>query len=162
MTLPSEYTFRKPENLVNDLQEMYRVLRESIEGFTREFEGKIYGSGTEGVGTYTTNDCFYMRRANVVDIFYSLAWSGHTGAGDIRIQLPFFEKQFASNTGISSIATENLTWPTGTTYCVVEGVANQDYATIQGCRDAGTKQTVQIDTAATINFHHRYIGQVQK
>jgi hypothetical protein len=162
MTLPSEYTFREPEKLVNDLTEMYRLLRESIEGYTEEFEGVIFGSSADGVGTYTSNDCYYVRRGTVIDLFYHIVWSAHTGTGDLRIKLPFFEKGFASPTSISPIRTYNLAWPAGSTYVIIKGQPGEDYALIEGCRDAGTVQTVQIDTAATISFHHRYIGQVEK
>ena len=128
MTLPSEYNFREPEMLVKDLQEMYRLLREAIEGYTEEFTGKIYGSTGEGVGTYTTNSCFYVRRGVFIDLFCNIAWSAHTGTGDLRIQLPFFEKGFNDSTSTSSIMTSNLTWPGGATSVVLTGITNQDYA----------------------------------
>lgn len=162
MTLPSEYNFREPEMLVKDLQEMYRLLRESIEGYTEEFTGKIYGSSSAGTGTYTANDCYYIRRGVVIDLFYRLTWSAHTGTGDLRVQLPFFEKQFIAPVAISPIRTDNLVWPAGTDYVILKGQPNQNYALIEGCRDAGGVQTVQMDGAANISFHHRYIGQVQK
>lgn len=162
MTLPSEYTFREPEKLVSDLQNMYRLLRESVEGYTEEFTGVIYGGSTEGVGTYTTNSCYYVRRGVVIDLFCYLDWSGHTGTGDLLIKLPFFEKGFANSVSVSPIRTYNLTWPASSTSVVLTGVAGEDYAQIQGIRTAGTAQTVQIDTSASITFHHRYIGQVEK
>lgn len=162
MTLPSEFTFREPENLVRDLSEMYRILRESIEGYTKEFEGYVYGGTSAGAGTYTTNDCYYVRRGVFIDLYYHLAWSAHTGTGDLQIQLPFFEKGFVSPVSISPIRTYNLTWPTGTSYVIVKGQPNQDYALIEGCRTNATVQTVQMDGTATISFHHRYIGQVEK
>ena len=162
MTLPSEFTFREPENLVRDLSEMYRILRESIEGYTEEFEGVIFGSSADGVGTYTSNDCYYVRRGVVVDLFCHMEWSAHTGTGDLRVKLPFFEKGFVSPTSVSAIRTYNLTWPAGSTHVILKGQPDQDYALIEGCRDAGTVQTVQMDGAAAISFHHRYIGQVEK
>jgi hypothetical protein len=162
MTLPSEYTFREPEKLVNDLTEMYRLLRESIEGYTEEFEGVIFGSSADGVGTYTSNDCYYVRRGTVIDLFYNIVWSAHTGTGDLRIKLPFFEKGFASPVSISPIVVDNMTWPSGNHYLVVEGQPDQDYAIIKSCKTAAASQTVQMDGSAGISFHHRYIGQVEK
>ena len=163
MTLPSDYTFSKDINELDlQLNDMYRRLREQIDGYTESFDGKIYGSTSAGTATYSLNQCYYVRRGIFVDVFYFITWSGHTGTGDLRIQLPFYEKGHPSSVSISAIRTSNLTYPSGTDYCVLEGAPNEDYAVIRGCRDGSSPQIVQMDAAANISFHHSYIGQIKK
>jgi hypothetical protein len=50
----------------------------------------IEGSGTTGAGTYSTQTGRYTKIGNTVYIYGDLAWSAHTGAGNINLSgLPF-------------------------------------------------------------------------
>ena len=53
----------------------------------------ITGStGTEGVGTYTTQSGYYVLNGKLCTVYASLAWTAHTGAGQLRMSLPFVAK----------------------------------------------------------------------
>ena len=50
----------------------------------------IYGETTAGVGTYSAQDGRYIKIGNVVTIHIYLAWTAHTGTGNMRLGgLPF-------------------------------------------------------------------------
>lgn len=50
----------------------------------------VYGMGTEGVGTYSTQSGIYTKLGRDVNFIITLAWSAHTGVGVMRVKgLPF-------------------------------------------------------------------------
>jgi hypothetical protein len=163
MTLPSEYNFGESvEEQLRQLKDMYLRLRESVEGYTQEFEGVVFGSSTAGTCTYSVNNCYYVRRGIVIDVFYGVAWSGHTGTGNLHLKLPFFEKPFASSPSISAVIAGNITFPASTVYLVARSISNQDYVRIDAVRSAANPTIVSLPASGNIYFHHNYIGQVKK
>ena len=163
MTLPSEYNFSgDAQEQLRQLKNMYLSLRESVEGYTQSFDGVVYGSSTAGTCTYTKNDCYYVRRGVIVDVFYGVTWTGHTGTGNLYLKLPFFEKGFTDSVNASAVIAANITFPAGTVYLVARSLANNDFIRIEAIKSATTPAILTIPAAGTLYFHHSYIGQVKK
>lgn len=109
MTLPTEIIFPLSEerlnsadpreigsyvrDLVRSLTTMYQELSQSTNGDIREFHPKITGDTTPGSGTYTNQDGWYLRKGLMVDYWFGLSWTAHTGVGHAYIELPYKVKK---------------------------------------------------------------------
>jgi len=91
----------------------------ALRGESETWTPTVQGGTTPGVGTYTEQYGYYFRQGAMVDLYFSVAWSAHTGSGDLEILTPFIAQRFFENTWIGSVeATGSYTWPTSTTHLV--------------------------------------------
>lgn len=64
------------------------------------FSPDVVGTGTAGAATYTLQAGRWTRIGNRVDVFVQLAWSAHTGIGNVKINnLPFASNATNFSTG---------------------------------------------------------------
>ena len=75
--------------LVNSLTTIYTQQSQAINGDYKDFAPIVYGTSTAGLGTYSVQNGYYLRLGLIVDYWYTVAWSGHTGTGNAYIQLPY-------------------------------------------------------------------------
>lgn len=65
------------------------------------FSPDVVGTGTSGAATYTLQAGRWTRIGNRVDVFVQMAWSAHTGIGNVRINnLPFASNASNFSTGV--------------------------------------------------------------
>ena len=115
------------------------------------FTPEIRGTTTAGTGTYTSRVGAYVKVGRITYVTADVTWSAHTGTGNLRIAgLPFT----AGSDSLGQLAYTNLT-VTGAPY--LELIDNQSYADVFTLPTAGgSRATVAMDTAATIEFSFCY------
>ena len=77
------------KELIFTLQEMYKDIVEVTNGDTREFTPKISGTTSAGVGTYDHQTGWYLRQGLMVDVWFDVQWTAHTGTGNLFLDLPY-------------------------------------------------------------------------
>lgn len=115
------------------------------------FTPVIQGTTAAGTGTYGPRAGVYIKVGRMTYITGSVAWTAHTGTGNLRLSgLPFV----AGSDGIGMLTYITLT-VTGTPY--LEIIDNQSYADVYTRPTAGgSSTTVAMDTAATLKFSFCY------
>lgn len=115
------------------------------------------GTSTAGAGTYTLQNGGYKIIDKMVFFNLRLAWSAHTGTGDLKIDgLPIACKNVAGYAPAVTISPDNLTFPGGAT--AISALINTGTTTIE-LRGHGTGLTptpVAMDTAANVNISGFY------
>ncbi len=87
------------------------------------FTPAVTGSTSSGVGTYTTQNGEYQLIDNVMHFTLRVAWTAHTGTGDLRVTLPIASAA-SDGDAVCPIWSEGLTF-TNTPFCrVVNGSAS--------------------------------------
>jgi hypothetical protein len=112
-----------------------------------EWTPVIEGTTTAGTGTYSTRFAYYFKVGNIKFVTGAIAWTAHTGTGNLRIAgLPF-----SCGTTMPGMMTYSTLTVSGTPY--LNFVDNQTYADIRTRPSAGgSNAAVAMDTAATIEF----------
>ena len=159
MTLP--LTIILPENdydLKNTLTDMYKDIANAVNGDQGSWTPTIEGSTTAGTGTYTEQSGIYYRQGLIVDCWFTVTTTDHTGAGDLRIKLPQKFKKYI-DIWVGEVIDSEMTYPSGTNI-VLEGVNDTYYANCIACGDGIAAAVVQLDVNAAITVvgHIRYIG----
>jgi hypothetical protein len=115
------------------------------------FTPVIQGTTTAGTGTYSVQSGTYIKVGRIVYVTATVTWSAHTGTGNLRIAgLPFT----VGSDGLGQLSYLNLT-VTGAPY--IQAIDNQVYGDVFTRPTAGgTRATVAMDTAATIEFSFCY------
>lgn len=111
------------------------------------FTPVIIGASTAGVGTYSTQTGTFTRKGNVVTISINLAWSAHTGTGDMLITgLPF-----TSGSAFSPLSVRYDNFLVGASKQLCAQVQTGGVQlNLTACDPAGgAAASVQIDTAGT-------------
>ena len=109
MTLPIEWIFPLNEErlesgdatqigeytkeLVITLTDMYQNIGQIINGEIRSFTPQVFGTTSAGAGTYNVQDGWYLRKGLMVDYWFAIQWSAHTGTGHVYVQLPYKVKK---------------------------------------------------------------------
>lgn len=99
MSIPTDFFPSNDEKyLKTDIDRLYKELSYGINRASdvKEFVdgGRnklcvVKGATTTGSGTYTLQEGRYVRNLNLVDYWFSLQWTTHTGLGNLIVQLPF-------------------------------------------------------------------------
>ena len=76
-------------DLVNSLTDMYQSMVQNIDGTLQQYTPTIRGSVTAGTGTYTAQTGWYLRQGIIVDVWFDIVWTAHTGTGNAIITLPY-------------------------------------------------------------------------
>ena len=113
MTLPTDINLPVPENLftegakyntetylreLNDrLSDMYQDVAQNVNGYVRNWTPIVFGDTTEGSATYTIQSGWLRRSGIIVELWFDVAWTGHTGTGRVAILMPY---EAANSTGL--------------------------------------------------------------
>jgi len=99
MSMPSDFFLSSdPEQLRTDLNRLWKQLSYGINrtldltDFVDSAGNKlaiVYGDGAPGSGTYNIQEGRYIKNNNIVDYWFHLDFSAHTGAGAMVFRLPF-------------------------------------------------------------------------
>lgn len=175
MTLPTEWIFPLNEErlhsnnaqdigdyveeLVTTLTAMYAQVSQATNGDIREFTPIVIGLTTPGEGTYTVQDGWVLRKGLLVDIWFTVQWSGHTGTGQLYIQLPYKVKNSLSDPFVGQL---NGSYNYGGGYTGMFTLAHpntfQNAAYVDGPGGIGVLP-LQLLTSGALFGHIRYIGQ---
>ena len=158
--LPLDIIFSKEEDeQYNQLTKMYSDIANAVNGIQGTWTPTVEGGTTAGVGTYTTQEGYYYRHGLLVDCWFSIVLSGHTGTGDMKIKLPYKIK-LSSDLWIGELLDSGLVYPSGTKI-VLSGLNNTYFLQLVASGDAMSSANVQIDTVCTLTGHIRFIGQAE-
>lgn len=129
MTLPTNIILPEPNSdakdinwmkeMVYTLQDMYEDLAQGINGDIRQFTPTISGTGTAGAGTYDHQIGWYLRQGIMVDIWFDVKWSAHTGTTNVFLDLPYkvFNTRGSGETNkpfVGILQPDSVTFATGT------------------------------------------------
>jgi len=149
--IPDDY-----EKAHDDIEEMYREMADAINGFQGTWDVTVDGSST-GTGTYTTQAGYYYRHGLLVDCWFQVVWSAHTGSGDLRIQFPF-QIKLSSDIWVGEVICNSVNYPSGT-QASLKGINNTYYAEMISTGDNIASAKVQLAGTGDVIGHIRYIGQ---
>jgi hypothetical protein len=145
--------------LVSSLESIYRDLSQATNGDIRQFTPTILGLTTPGVGTYTVQDGWYLRKGLMVDYWFALQWTAHTGTGFASIQLPYKVKNTISAPFVGHV---HGIYNYSAAYNGMFGLcaANTFQYNLYAEAAAGAAfVSLQLLTSGTLFGHIRYIGQ---
>lgn len=121
------------------------------------FTPTVVGTSTAGSGTYTAQVGRYTKVGNLVAFTVTLAWSAHTGTGDIRISgLPFTSANVTGMQPALSVWADSLTF-IGQLAARIN--ANATTFDLQSIVTAAAAAAVAIDTAASVTLSGVYEAQ---
>ena len=110
----------------------------------------IIGETTAGTGTYTTQVGSYTKIGRFVFLSCTVAWTAHTGTGNMSITgLPFTVGAFS----VGNLIYSNLTVPAGAIAGCYSDFSLSKLVMVSTPTGAGSIAALAIDTAATL-----YIG----
>jgi len=159
MTLPLNIIFPEdPSELNRELTFMYQDIARTVNGFNETWTPVIEGGTASGAGTYSSQKGNYYKQGLMVDCWFSIVMSAHSGTGDMKVKLPFKVKNL-SDVWIGEVLDSNVTYPSGT-HLVLQGINNTMYARIVACGDGIASANVQVDGTAEINGHIRYMEAI--
>lgn len=76
-------------DLIYDLTEMYNNIAQNVNGSLKQWTPSVSGFIVPGTGTYSFQTGWYLRQGILVDVWYDVEWSAHTGNGAIIMNMPF-------------------------------------------------------------------------
>lgn len=159
MTLPTNITLPldpnliksdNPQHLFDYLRKLVYVLSTLIQQANQSANGTIasidlsnnpdytfiYGSTTAGTATYT-NPVIWVRRSNLITmIWFDIAWTAHTGTGDLLIQLPYFSQPSEVEPYVGVVEPDNITFTAGYTYLTANLLPDTNTIEIHQCGSA--------------------------
>ena len=108
----------------------------------------IVGGGAAGTASYTVQNIDYTKFGDLVQFTVEIAWSGHTGTGNMEILtgLSFVPK--AGTTPVFVARVSNITYAGAD--LVAQGTASQDRILLINQSSAGAVSIVPIDAAGDI------------
>jgi hypothetical protein len=110
----------------------------------------VIGTSTAGAATYSSQVSFYLKFGNLVLAFAQMIWTAHTGTGNMRVTLPFTNRNIQVPMG--NVYLENIAIPAASMVQAVI-VASQAYADFYSNPEAGGGATaLALDTAGSCYF----------
>jgi len=134
---------------VNDLQEAIVAIETAL-GSQDTFTPTIYGTTTNGIGTYTTQVGVYQQIMNIIFFSISLVWTAHTGTGYMRIGgLPAASVNNNAPSSLS-IYVSGVPAPVITQNLMCTVIPGSDKIMISAITSEGTVDAILLDTAGEI------------
>jgi len=147
-------------DLLNTLTDMYQSIAQNVNGALREFTPIVQGLTGAGTGTYTYQTGWLLRRGIIVDIWFSVAWTAHTGTGDTSILLPFQVAKSQQEPFVGTIeSVGSNAFGAGYTYLVLKGLEDTFSAVITKCGSGVPSAPLAMAATGSYVGHIRYIGK---
>lgn len=162
MTLPTQINFPPEDNvreIVKTLAEMYENIAQAVNGDIREWTPKLVGLVTPGVGTYTRQTGWYLRQGIIVDLWFDLEWTAHTGVGAAYIELPYKVKNSQNFPWSGELNMSGITLGAGYTKLFLLAQPNTFFGLIFGEGSGVAFASLSIVTSGRLIGKIRYIGQ---
>ena len=155
------------KELIFTLQRQYEEVAQAVNGDIRrdvdsgsfQYLPAISGSTLAGEGTYTNNHQvgIVLRQGLLVDVWFDVRWTAHTGTGTMQLDLPYEVSDSLQGPFIAVISAENITFTdylTGTAVPGTRSLQIQDNVSAAGVSDIAITNA---DT--TLKGHVRYVGK---
>jgi len=156
------YYSPEPEKMKLFLERDYGLIARAINGEYDTWTPYLLGGTTEGVGTYTTQDGWYYLSTIMVDYWFTITWSAHTGTGDLYMKLPFKTFSAEGNIWTGNCMTSSVSFANASdTYVVPLATSDSYVCDFVSGRHAAASGNIQVQAAGTITGFLRYMAEVK-
>ena len=159
--------------LLDKTQESYNQTSEGINGFFKvstevadgyDWVPVLKGVSTEGVGTYTRQNGWAYRQGLLVDIFFDIEWTAHTGTGAAYVELPYkVAKAIDSTTPqspfVGSLITSGISFTGGYTAAATQAMSDTFNCELRQYGSGVSFANIQVPASGRIMGAIRYVGQ---
>ncbi len=150
--------------LIFSLQRQYEDVAQAVNGDirsdvdigSRQYIPTVSGSSTEGSGTYDHQVGWVLRQGLLVDYWFDIKWTAHTGTGNLIVDLPYLSIESEQNPFVCVISAENIAFSGYLTGTVDPGTRELQ---IYDNRSGTTFNNIALPSAATLRGHLRYVGR---
>lgn len=169
----------KPEDLENYFRELvfklttdYEAIADSVNGLvqystadepTLQWEPELFGTTSPGTATYTTQIGWAVRVGQLVDVFFEIEWSGHTGTGNLYLELPYDVVGDLAGTDtapfVGSVIPDGITFAGGRTAAAIQAVSDTTRGEFMIYGSGLTSENLAVPAAGRIQGTLRYIGE---
>ena len=156
-------------DLVFSLQRKYEdvvhvvngTIRRDVDSGARQFIPTVSGATIVGVGTYVHQDGWVLRQGLMVDFWFDIHWTAHTGTGTLLVDLPYQCALSNHYPFVGVISAANITFNGYLTGMVDTGTRNM---LIHDNISAGAFINITVPNADTkVRGNVRYVGvQVER
>ena len=152
------------QTLIDTLQKQYEMVAQAINGdirnnidqSSRAFIPTASGSTTAGIGTYTRQVAWVLRQGLMVDFWFDLIWTAHTGTGVLQIDLPYQCIKSSGTPFVNTVSGQSFTFSGHVTGIVLSASRS---LRIQDNRSGTTIVNISVPAGpTTIRGQIRYIG----
>jgi hypothetical protein len=118
------------------------------------FTPSIIGTSSAGTGTYSTQSGIYVRNGNLVHAQMRLAWSAHSGTGNMRVDFSGIPYSPHSN----ALPAIPLLWVSGITLtnAHIQGNTNGSQIVLQTVASGGTPALIAMQSSGEIRLVLQY------
>lgn len=152
--------------LVNSLNSAYDGIYQSVTGTISGDRGLAssrytpiaIGSTAEGAGSYVADHqtAYVMRKGIFVDAYVDIAWTAHTGVGNLLIEMPYQCVEYDNAPFIGTVMAENIVFNGYLCGVMDPGTRNMAIVDVQS---GGAFANIAIPNfATTLRVHIRYPG----
>lgn len=167
--LDEEYKKVQWKEMVVVLQDMYEDLANHINGdheyvsFDASNQTQVIplvsGSSTPGTGTYADRVVYHVRKGLETQMWFDIEWTGHTGAGDLIVNLPYEVASSELMPFVGVLEIHNITLSSGYTYATVSCQPSTFDGLIHENGSAQPTQPIALSTSGRIKGYVSYIGK---
>jgi len=124
---------------------------------SRQYVPTISGGTAVGIGTYTHQTGWVFRQGIIIDVWFDIRWSAHTGTGTLLVNLPYLSALSDNFPFVGSIQAANITF---SGYLTVDVIPNSRTASVRDIISGAGISDISITNAdTTIRGHLKYVGQ---
>lgn len=157
--------------LGTEFKKAYREIAENSNGDTlwnygnneRKWEPEVFGVSTAGEGTYSADKQigWAFRQGLMTDIWFDITWTGHTGSGNMYVQLPYTVAKSNEKPFVGTIQASSIAFAGSATYLVLNAIPDTLRAEVWSCTTSAATANIALPTTGHIIGHVRYIGKRQ-
>lgn len=119
---------------------------------------EVFGVSTAGAGTYTQQVGYTVRKGLVVHAFFDIAWSAHTGSGNMYVELPYKVRKSDGMPFVGLAQTNNYTLGS-IDYAVFNAIPDTYRLELWSVTTGAATANIALDTSARVMGTITYIGQ---
>lgn len=183
MSIPSEIILPEPPDGIDgslrsylydytkELQRMYENIAISTNGTylyansdssvgfdQRVWRPEVFGVSSAGAGTYDHQIGYAVRKGIVVNAFFDIQWSAHTGGGNFYVALPYKVRKADNMPFTATAQTSNFTLGS-IDYAVFNAIPDTYRLELWSVTTSAATANIALDTAARVIGSITYIGQ---
>ncbi len=148
--------------LVFSLQRRDEDVVQNVNGSTKEFTPTVSGASTTGSGTYANQTGWYLRQGIMVDIWFDVEWTAHSGIGNLFLNLPYktFNTRAPLETNkpfVGVLQPDSVTFAAGTA-AVINAIPNTFRGEIWEYGSGIATANIAIAGTGQLIGHIRYVG----
>ena len=141
---------------------MYADIVQNVNGDIRNFTAKVSGTTSAGVGTYDHQIGWYLRQGLMVDVWFDVEWTAHTGTGNLFLNLPYkvFNTRSPTATNkpfVGVLQPDTVTFATGSA-AVINAIPNTFRGEIWEYGSGVATANIALAGTGEIIGHIRYVG----